>query len=408
MATIQKRNDTYRIRVSSGYDVHGKQIMHTRTWKPEPGMTERQIKKELERQAVLFEEECLSGYNVKSIKFEDFTKQWFKEYAELRLKPNTITFYHSMEPRIFKSLGHIRMDRLTPHDIQKFIVELTQSKRFDNSQKNGGRLSTKSIDLYRTMISTICSYAVRMNVIRDNPCRNITIPKIISPEKEVYTLEEAQKMLELFAEEDESNYQYVCFYSLAVYTGFRQGELLGLEWKDIDFDKRVISVRRTSIYNKSKGGMYTETPKTAQSLRSLKVPEVVIDILKKWKRLQNEQREMTGDMWTDTDRVFTKWNGEPMHRDCPRRYFITFCKRTGMRYVSCHSMRHLNATLLINAGVDVKTVQTCLGHSSPTTTMRVYLHTFQSAQAAASEAVASALSFSPKSDAGENRSLKVS
>ena len=154
--------------------------------------------------------------------------------------------------------------------------------------------------------------------------------------------------------------------------------------------------------------MYTETPKTAQSLRCLKVPEVVIDILRKWKRLQIEQREMTGDMWTDTDRVFTKWNGEPMHRDCPRRYFITFCKRTGMRYVSCHSMRHLNATLLINAGVDVKTVQTCLGHSSPTTTMRVYLHTFQSAQAAASEAVANALSFSPKSDAGENTSLKVS
>lgn len=79
-----------------------------------------------------------------------------------------------------------------------------------------------------------------------------------------------------------------------------------------------------------------------------------------------------------------------------------------MRYVSCHSMRHLNATLLINAGVDVKTVQTCLGHSSPTTTMKVYLHTFQSAQAAASEAVANALSFSPKSDAGKNRSLMVS
>ena len=100
MATIQKRNNTYRIRVSSGYDIHGKQIMHTRTWKPEPHMTERQIKKELERQAVLFEEECASGLAAKPIKFEELMNSWFKECAELRLKPNTITGYHSMEPRI--------------------------------------------------------------------------------------------------------------------------------------------------------------------------------------------------------------------------------------------------------------------------------------------------------------------
>ena len=75
MATIQKRNNTYRIRVSCGYDIHGKQIMHTRTWTPEPHMTERQIKKELERQAVLFEEECAGGNKVSAIKFEDFAKQ---------------------------------------------------------------------------------------------------------------------------------------------------------------------------------------------------------------------------------------------------------------------------------------------------------------------------------------------
>ena len=81
MATIQKRNNAYRIRVSSGYDIHGKQIMHTLTWKPEPGMTKKQIEKEVQRQAVLFEEQCANGYAAKAVKFEEFLNQWFKEYA---------------------------------------------------------------------------------------------------------------------------------------------------------------------------------------------------------------------------------------------------------------------------------------------------------------------------------------
>ncbi len=396
MATISKRGDTYRIRVSCGYDIHGKQVMHTRTWKPAEGMTARQIKKELDRQAVLFEEECANGYAASAVKFEEFLNQWFKEYAELALKPNTVTGYHSMEPRVVKALGHIRMDKLTTRDIQKFIVELCECKRFNTQGKNNGRLSTKTIKLYKSFISTVCSYAVKMNVIRDNPCRNVTIPKVVSPEKEFYSIEETERLFDLFEKEDESNYIFVCLFTLAIYTGFRLGELLGLEWKDVNFDANVISVCRTSLYNKNKGGIYTETPKTAQSVRSLKVPEEVMDILNKWRELQNRQREIAGNLWTDNDRIFTKWNGGPLHRSAPRNYFVKFCERTGMRYVSCHSMRHLNASLLINAGIDVKTVQSCLGHSTPVTTLQVYSHAFQTAQAVAMQAVASALSLTRK------------
>ena len=159
----------------------------------------------------------------------------------------------------------------------------------------------------------------------------------------------------------------------------------------MNFDANVISVCRTSLYNKKKGGIYTETPKTAQSVRSLKVPEEVMDFLRKWQELQAKQKEQAGDLWTDNDRIFTKWNGDPLHRSAPRNYFVKFCERTGMRYVSCHSMRHLNASLLINAGIDVKTVQSCLGHSTPVTTLQVYSHAFQTAQAVAMQAVANAL-----------------
>lgn len=391
MATITKRGNSYRIKVSCGYGTDGKQIIQSMTWKPDEKMTERQVEKELQRQSVLFEEACMKGNVVATVKFEDFAHQWFKEYAEIRLKQRTVAGYHQMEKRIYKAIGHIRLDKLTPRHIQQFIVDLCSAEREDGRNRNGGKLSTKTIKLYKSMISTICDYAVKMQMIPANPCRNVTIPRVITPEKEFYTIEEAQQMLDLFRNEPDSNFKYVCFYTLAVYTGFRLGEMLGLEWKDVNFETNVISVNRTCLYSKAKGGLYTETPKTQQSRRSLKVPQGVIDVLLRWKELQNVQRQRVGSKWIETDRIFTKWNGLTLDRSAPGYFYKQFCERTGMRYVTTHSMRHLNASLLINAGVDVKTVQSCLGHSTATTTLQIYAHTFQSAQAAAMEAVAEVL-----------------
>lgn len=391
MANVQKRGNSYRIKVSCGYSSDGKQIIQSKTWHPEPGMTERQIEKELQRQVVHFEEACLKGNVVATIKFEDFARQWFKEYAEIHLKQRTIEGYHQMEKRIYKAIGHIRLDKLTTRHIQKFIIDLCSAEREDGRNRNGGKLSTKTIKLYKSMISTICDYAVKMQMIPVNPCRNVTIPRVITPEKEFYTIEEAQQMLDLFRNEPDSNFKYVCFYTLAVYTGFRLGEMLGLEWKDVNFETNVISVNRTCLYSKAKGGLYTETPKTQQSRRSLKVPQGVIDVLLRWKELQNVQRQRVGSKWVETDRIFTKWNGLTLDRSAPGYFYKQFCERTGMRYVTTHSMRHLNASLLINAGVDVKTVQSCLGPSTATTTLQIYAHSFQTAQAAAMEAVAEVL-----------------
>lgn len=368
MANVQKRGNSYRIKVSCGYDSTGKQVIQSMTWKPDEKMTERQIEKELRRQIVLFEEACMKGNVVATIKFEDFARQWFSEYAEIKLKQRTLEGYHQMEKRIYKSIGHIRLDKLTTRHIQKFIIELCNAEREDGRNKNDGKLSTKTIKLYKSMISTICDYAVKMQMIPSNPCRNVTIPKVITPEKEYYSIEEAQRLFEFFQQEDEENFKYVCFYTLAIYTGFRLGELMGLEWKDINFDTNVITVNRTCLYSKAKGGLYTETPKTSQSLRSLKVPQGIIDMLHRWHDLQDKQRKKVGSKWIETDRIFTKWNGLTLDRSAPGYYFKRFCERTGMRYVSNHSMRHLNASLLINAGVDIKTVQSCLGHSTPTTT----------------------------------------
>ena len=102
MANITKRGNSYRIRVSNGYDVNGKQMFQVKSWRPEPGMTERQIKKELERQAVLFEEECRKGHITAAVKFQTFAEQWIEEYAKLNLRKSTFTLQKQLAYRIYK------------------------------------------------------------------------------------------------------------------------------------------------------------------------------------------------------------------------------------------------------------------------------------------------------------------
>lgn len=388
MATIRKRGNAYQIRVSLGSNANGTQQVRSMTWKPEPGMSERQIKNELNRQAVLFEDECLNCDISSDISFHDFAEQWFREYAAIRLKPKSIDGYRWMSKRIYNAIGNLSMNRITPRHLQKFVVDLTNTTRCDCKHKRGEKLSSKTIKEYISMISTIFDYAIKMQVVRDNPCRAVTLPKPDKEKREVYSLEEVQKMLSLFEQEPESHFKYVLFYTMAVYTGFRRGELLGLEWKDMDFDCGMISVNRTSLYSKAKGGTYTETPKTETSYRTLKLPGNVIEMLYRWKNLQNEQKNKLGDNWVETDRIFTRSNGLPMDGTAPGAFFKKFCERTGMRYVCNHSFRHFNASVLISNGVDVKTVQSCLGHSTPTTTLSIYCHSFQEAKIRAMDCVA--------------------
>ena len=118
-----------------------------------------------------------------------------------------------------------------------------------------------------------------MQMISTNPCKSVTLPSSDKKERNIYTLEEAQHILELFETEDESNFKYVVFFTMALYTGLRRGELLGLEWNDFDLDNNIVTISRTSNWTKGKG-VYTDTPKTATSMRSLKIPNELVSLIK--------------------------------------------------------------------------------------------------------------------------------
>ena len=199
--------------------------------------------------------------------------------------------------------------------------------------------------------------------------------------------------------------KYRVFFKLAVYSGFRRGELLGLEWKDIDWDNNIIKVRRTSNYTKERG-IYTDTTKTRRSQRCQKFPQYVMDMLKELKDEQDRERERLGDKWEECDRLFVKWCGKPMNNQTPYGWFKEFCEKKEIRFCDIHSLRHLHCSLLINAGVDVVAVSGDLGHSCISTTLNLYSHMFQEAQARASTAIAEALRFDDKSKSDDDPAKK--
>lgn len=395
MATIRKRGTTYQIRVSCGYDSKGNQVIQTMSWTPEPNMTARQAEKEVQRQAILFEDKCLKGQVTANVKFEDFAEQWFEEYAKLNLRNTSYEKMKQLPSRVYPAIGHLRIDKITGRHIQQFINDLALNGK---NKKNGKPLSRKTVIHHLNFISDVFGYAIKMNMLNDNPCRNVTIPKGEKKEKQIYTLEEIAQIFELLDGEDVPT-KFRVFIKLAVYSGFRRGELLGLEWKDINWESNLISVRRTSNYTVEKGN-YTDTTKTKMSQRTLKFPNYVMELLRELKAEQETEAEKAGSKWVNTDRLFTKWDGSPMGNCTPYSWFRKFCDRNNIRFCDLHSLRHFYASALINEGVDAAAVSGALGHSVISTTTSIYCHVFQQAQAKAGDAIASVLDFSSRKKQG--------
>ena len=182
---------------------------------------------------------------------------------------------------------------------------------------------------------------------------------------------------------------------LDIYSGMRRGEMLGLEWHDINFETGVIHIQRTSNYTKARG-IYTDDTKTKGSNRYIKVPKDILDLLESYRKVQANEFLEIGDKYQETDRLFTKWDGRPMNPQTPYGWLKEYCEENDFPFYGVHIFRHLNASLLIGAGIDVATVSGTLGHSNQTTTLSVYSHMFQEYQVKACDAVANALSFTAK------------
>lgn len=282
MASVRKRGDTYQIRVSVGYDVRGNQVTRTKTWKPEPGMTKREIKNELNRQVVMFEQEVCNGMvGSSNIKFEEFAEDWLRNQAKVTLKKSTFELMLRMRKRVYKAFGHIRVDKITRSMVQRFIDDLRANGK---NMRTGAKLSDKTVIHHLTFISDVMDYAISLGMIPTNPCLGIRKPRVRTKEKKIYSMEEAARLLELL---ESAPIKYRAFVTLGMYSGLRRAELLGLEWRDIDMEHEVINVRRTSNHSVGDGN-YTDTTKSERSVRSLKLPSNVFEVLRELKAFNDD------------------------------------------------------------------------------------------------------------------------
>ncbi len=400
MATARKKGRGYEIRVSCGTDINGKKLGKSKTWIPDEGMTQKQIEKELARQKVLFEEEVKNGICPDNkIRFVDFSKRWMDEYAKVNLTIKTYARYEIYLKRINQGIGHLKLKDITPLQLNAFYRSLeadgvNQRKRYDENGEliNNGKLAPKTILDHHRVISKILSTAVKWGLLEKNVAMRADPPKV--PHREISYLneKEVRQMLTLLEKEP---IQYQTMITLLVYTGIRRGELCGLEWKDIDFENQVMHVVRSAQYIGNKT-MITKEPKTKSGIRHFSLSIHACILLKKYKRWQLEQKLNAGDRWEESDRLFTSWNGKPIHPDTVTDWFSKFIKRSGLPYVTLHSLRHTNATLMIAEGTDVCTVSRRLGHANTATTLNIYAHALKSKDREAANTLDNVLEYHAK------------
>ncbi len=374
--SIQNRgNNKYFLTISCGYDGSGRRIRHTRT-------VEASSPRDAEKKLALFIAEIEKGQYMDSPKltFAEFIRKWLEEYAERNLAPKTLLSYRKeLENRIIPALGAIKLNKLKPVHLIQFYNNLCE----DGMRKDGkpGGLSGKTQLYYHHIISSILKDAVQWQIIENNPAEKVKPPKATKKRIEFYDDIQTAKMLALL---DGVELKWKTIVYVALFTGMRKGEIMGLEWQDIDFEKGIINIERTSQYV-SGIGVITKEPKNETSKRVISAPQTLLQLLKQYKTCQTEQRMKVANLWQESNRLFTTCNGSPMFPDSISNWFCDFIKENNLPHITFHGLRHTSASILIDQGLNIKAVSNRLGHANTSTTMNIYAHALKSADKQAAD-----------------------
>ena len=223
-----------------------------------------------------------------------------------------------------------------------------------------------TIRRYLTILQSIMTMGWKQEYINSNPAdtRRLEISKIVTPEVEAFSNEEIAEILKMAQLEPIHIHAVI---ATAIYTGARRGEIAGLKWEDIDFEKRTMYIRR-SVVKLAQQEPEIKLPKTISSIRQIAIPQALCDILQELKKEQDRKKALLGEKWHEEGFLFTDWCGHVMHPHTPTKQFDKFLKKYGFRHLKFHGLRHSSATYLLSNGCDIKTVSKRLGHTSIDTT----------------------------------------
>lgn len=372
--SIEKRGkNSYRLSCLAGYNLQGKPIKKTKTV--------HGTKKEAEIELAKFVADVQNGMVIegKSLKFSEFTEIWKRDYGSKELAPSTYKRYCRMlETRLLPYFGHFYVNKIKPTDIMQFYDLLSKDTQLVRKKDNDGNktlkpLSGKTILEHHRLLRAMLHKAVYWQVIVSNPAERVQPPKAKKPKRKYYDDDQCKILLENLEQLDEEQIKYKTAIILTVFTGVRLGELMGLEWNDIDFRNGIVSINRSSQYL-ADTGVFTKVPKTESSIREVAIPDFVISLLEEYKLWYDEQKSLYGELWIDSNRLFVQADGKPMHPSTISKWFVKYIGQIGLPVINFHGLRHTNATLLIAQNIDVAVVAARLGHAQITTTFNFYVH----------------------------------
>jgi integrase len=252
--------------------------------------------------------------------------------------------------------------KLTPQDVQKLI-----------NRKLAAGLSPRRVQYIHAVLRIALGEAERFGSVARNVAKLVKAPKVDQPEIDPFTPEEARAFIQAIQGE-----RLEALYTLAIATGLRQGELLGLSWSDIKLDCAQLTVR-TTLQRIDGEFMFLE-PKTARSRRTLALPDMVVEALQAHRGRQLGERLHAGLDWQESNLVFTTPTGGPLSDRVVRARFYRILEDAGLRRQRFHDLRHSCASLMIAQGVNSREVMEILGHSTIVMTLNRYAHIFQEAQ----------------------------
>jgi len=420
MAYIKERgNNNYFVRASYGIMENGRPFQKSRLFRPSKvNLPESKVRKELDAFVKALEEECRIEFELKhqhkpnvdydenkaaqelaeeavaheslheltpmqtpsTPLFSDFCGIYLTAKKE-NISSTTYLLYENAIHRILiPKLGHLHLNEIKPFHVQELINFLaTPSGRVD---KKGEKLAPATIRRYLTILQSIMTMAWKQEYISSNPAdtRRLEISKIVTPEVEAFSNEEIAEILKMAQLEPIHIHAVI---ATAIYTGARRGEIAGLKWEDVDFEKRTMYIRR-SVVKLVGQEPEIKLPKTISSIRQMAIPQALCDVLQELKKEQDRKKALLGEKWHEEGFLFTDWCGHVMHPHTPTKQFDKFLKKYGFRHLKFHGLRHSSATYLLSNGCDIKTVSKRLGHTSIDTT-NIYVHALAKTDKAAAD-----------------------